>query len=197
MSRLQGRAPGQVSDLGSGLAFLFGHAEVPVEQQVLALGVPHDPLAVAAELRIVGRQQLEAGEHAGPELLDERAVPEVRVDLPMGRHRAEVHHADVPTRRFVRGFLGDRHRAGDRTRQSVVDPNVARTICCSPSRSIVISIRSPGWWLRTAERTSSELLTESPSISMITSPSWRPAPSAAESGWIVSTKAPWSTVTPN
>ena len=48
-------------------------AEVPVEQEVLALGVADDPLAVAAELRVVGRQQHQAGHDPGPEVVDQLA----------------------------------------------------------------------------------------------------------------------------
>ena len=45
-------------------------AEVPVEDQVLALGVAGDPLAVAAELRVVRRQELQAGHRPLAELVD-------------------------------------------------------------------------------------------------------------------------------
>ena len=61
----------------------------------LALGVADDALAVAAELRVVARQQHEAGEHAGAELVEDGAVAPVAVDLPVRRHRTEVHDAGV------------------------------------------------------------------------------------------------------
>ena len=51
----------------SRLRSVLGQAEVPVEQDVLALGVADDALAVAAELRVVRRQELEAGLHPVPE----------------------------------------------------------------------------------------------------------------------------------
>ena len=78
---------------------------------MLALGVTNHTLAIATELRIVGRQQLEAGEHPGPELVDQRPVAEIGVDLPVRRDRTEVHDADVATRRLVdiRFFRSDRH----------------------------------------------------------------------------------------
>src|SRR5580765_2508745 len=41
----------------SGGGFLFGQPEIPVEDQVLALRVTGDALAVAPELRIVRRQE--------------------------------------------------------------------------------------------------------------------------------------------
>ena len=86
------------------LVVVFGDAEVPLEQQVLALGVAGHPLPVAAELRVVRRQQHEPGLGPLAELLDDVAVAEVRLDLPVRRDRAEVHHADVAPRRFGRGF---------------------------------------------------------------------------------------------
>ena len=46
---------------------VLGQAEIPVEQEVLPLGVADDPLAVAAELRVVRRHELQAGLHADPE----------------------------------------------------------------------------------------------------------------------------------
>ena len=55
--------------VGAGSLLVFGVAEVPLEQEVLPLGVADDPLAVAAELGSCGRQELEAGQRPGPELL--------------------------------------------------------------------------------------------------------------------------------
>ena len=46
-------------------------AEVPVEDQVLALGVARDALAVAPELRVVRREQLEPGQRPLAELVDD------------------------------------------------------------------------------------------------------------------------------
>ena len=82
---------------------LFVVAEVPLEDEVLALGVARDPLAVAAELRVVRREQLEPGDGPLAELVDHATVAEDAVDLPVGRDRAEVHDlardpAAVPAR---------------------------------------------------------------------------------------------------
>ena len=62
---------------------VFVVAEVPLEDEVLALGVARDPLAVAAELRVVGRQQLQPGDRALAELVDHATVTEDAVDLPV------------------------------------------------------------------------------------------------------------------
>ncbi len=78
---------------------LLGEAEVPLEGQVLPLGVAHDPLPVAPELGVVGRQQHQPGQGPVPERLDRRGVPEVGLDLPVGGHRAEVDDPDVADRR--------------------------------------------------------------------------------------------------
>ena len=102
------------------MLLVLGEAEVPVEQDVLALGVADDALPVAPELGIVAGQQHEAGQHPGPELLDHLAVAEVAVDLPVRRHRAQVDHAGVPDGRLG-GWVGDGHadlrsvRPGDAT----------------------------------------------------------------------------------
>ena len=78
---------------------VFVVAEVPLEDEVLALGVARDPLAVAAELRVVRREQLEPGDRPLPELVDHATVTEDAVDLPVGRDRAEVDDLDVTLRR--------------------------------------------------------------------------------------------------
>ena len=44
------------------------------------------------------RQEHETGHHARPELLDDRSVPEVGLDLPVGGDRPEVDDPDVPAR---------------------------------------------------------------------------------------------------
>ena len=67
-------------------------------RDALALGVADDALAVAAELRVVAGQQHQSGQHPGAELLEHRAVAPVAVDLPVRRHRAEVHDASVGSR---------------------------------------------------------------------------------------------------
>ena len=46
---------------GALVHLLVGDAEVPFEDERLALGVAHDALPVAAELGVVGREQEEPG----------------------------------------------------------------------------------------------------------------------------------------
>ena len=96
-----------------GLVVLLGEPEVPVEQDVLPLGVADHPLAVATELRIVGREEHQAGEDPAPELVDDLAVAEVGVDLPVGRHRAQVDDPGVGAGRFG-GRGGDIRHGGPR-----------------------------------------------------------------------------------
>jgi hypothetical protein len=81
--------------------FLVGQTKVPIEEQSLALGVADNALTVAPELRIVRGEQLETGQDPGSELLDERAVAEVRMDLPVGGNGPEIHDAHVPAWGFV------------------------------------------------------------------------------------------------
>jgi hypothetical protein len=87
------------------LGFL-GDAEIPVEDQVLALGVADDALAVAPELRVVRREQQQPGEDPLAELLDDVALAELRLHVPVGRDRAEVHDTHVAAWRLRFGFLG-------------------------------------------------------------------------------------------
>ena len=90
----------------AGRLLAFVVAEVPFEDEVLALGIAGDPLAVAAELRVVRREQLQAGLRPLRELLDRLGVAEHAVNLPVGRDRTEVDDADVPLRRDVLELLG-------------------------------------------------------------------------------------------
>src|SRR5947209_16434926 len=48
---------------------VVGQAEVPIEDEALALRVSHHALPVAAELRIMWRQQLEATQDPGSEFV--------------------------------------------------------------------------------------------------------------------------------
>jgi hypothetical protein len=82
-----------------GPSFLLG-AEVPVEDQGLSLRVTGDPFAVATELGIVGRQELEPGQGSLPELVEDAPITEDALHLPVRGERAEVHDADVPLRRL-------------------------------------------------------------------------------------------------
>ena len=81
-------------------------AEVPVEDEVLALGVAHDPLAVAPELRVVGREQLQAGQRPLAEVVDELTLAEHPVDLPVRGDRAQVDHPDVSDRGELLDLFG-------------------------------------------------------------------------------------------
>jgi hypothetical protein len=79
--------------------FLFG-AEVPIEDQSFTLRVAGDPLPVAAELRVVRWEQLETGQRPLPELVDDGAVAEDALDLPVGGQRTEVDDPHVPLGRL-------------------------------------------------------------------------------------------------
>ena len=82
-----------------GASFLLG-AEVPVEDEGLTLRVARHPFPVATELRVVGREQLEAGQSPLAELVDDRAVAEDSLHLPMGGQRTEVDDPHVPLGRL-------------------------------------------------------------------------------------------------
>src|SRR5580765_4408413 len=84
---------------------------------MLALRVAYDALPVSTELRIMRREQLEPCHHACAELVDDRTVPEIRVHLPVRRHRPEIHDADVASRWLVDlGFCtGHGHEAWNHT----------------------------------------------------------------------------------
>ena len=101
---------GRRGALAASASALFVVAEVPLEDQVLALGVARDALAVAAELRVVRRQELEPGERPLAELVDHAAVAEDAVHFPVRRDRAEVHDLDVSLRRDLLFDLFGRHR---------------------------------------------------------------------------------------
>jgi len=77
--------------------------EFPLDGDALALGIAGDPLAVATELRVVTGEKNQAGQNAGPELVEEGAVSVVPVDLPMRRDGSQIHDASVGTGRFVCG----------------------------------------------------------------------------------------------
>ena len=56
-----------------------------------------------------GGQQQQAGEHPGPELVDQAADLGLTLHVPVRGHRAEVDHADVAPGRLVGLGLGHRH----------------------------------------------------------------------------------------
>ena len=84
------------SDGGS---FVLG-AEVPVEEQSFTLRVTRHTLAIPPELRIVGREELEAGQGPLPELVDDSPVAEDTLDLPVGGQGTEVDDPHVPLGRL-------------------------------------------------------------------------------------------------
>ena len=96
-----------------GLFLFFWDAEVPFQQNVLPLGVADDPLAIATELRVVGREKHQPGERTFAERLDDGALAELRFHLPMGRDRSEVDDAHMRPWRF-RSRVVLRHRHGHR-----------------------------------------------------------------------------------
>src|SRR5688572_23634950 len=78
---------------------VFVVAEIPLEDEVLALGVAGDALAVATELRVVRREQLQPGDRTLTELVDRAAVAEDAVHVPVRRDGAEVDDLHVTLRR--------------------------------------------------------------------------------------------------
>ena len=63
---------------------------------MLALGVARDPLPVAPELRVVGREELQSRDRTLAELVDHATVAEDAVHLPVGRDRPQLHDFHVP-----------------------------------------------------------------------------------------------------
>jgi len=80
-----------------GASFLF-RAEVPIEDESLTLRVAGHPFTVAAELRVVGREELKAGQGPLAELVDDRPVAEDALHLPVGSERTEIHDPHMPLR---------------------------------------------------------------------------------------------------
>ena len=81
-----------------GHLLVLGLAQVPIDQEVLPLGVAVDPLPVAPELRVVRGQQEQPGQGPLAEVLDHRTLTEVRVHPPVRHDGAQVHDADVAAR---------------------------------------------------------------------------------------------------
>jgi hypothetical protein len=80
------------------LFFVVGIPKVPLDGNTLTLGVTHYALAVTAKLRVVTREQHEPGQHAGTELVENRTIAVVEIDLPMGGHGAEIDNTGVGSR---------------------------------------------------------------------------------------------------
>src|SRR6185295_11971286 len=93
----------------------FWDTEVPFQRDSLALGVAHNALAVAPELRIIAGQQHQTSHYSGTKFLEHRAIAVVAVQLPMWRHRAKIHDAHASSWWLVddvgHGFL--LRRSGD------------------------------------------------------------------------------------
>src|SRR6478735_10066064 len=186
---------------------VLGQAEVPVEEDVLALGVAHHALAVPTELGVVGRHELETGLDAVAEPVDHGPVAEVALDLPVRRHGAEVDHSDVALRRLRWGFGLDLRHVGNPTwaplghrqppgpRQPPRRPRVTVIVRRVPLRSTTMRTLSPGSWLRIAAPRSSLPVIGVPSTDTMTSPTFTPALPAARSGSTSCTNAPSSAVT--
>src|SRR5262249_44015116 len=119
-----------------------------LEDEVLPLGVASHALAVAPELRVVDREQLEPGHRPLPELVDRVLITEDPVDLPMRRDRPGVHdlhvtawrylffelfglhrHARDSNRVFVRPFRTGRTRY--RTSSSIAGGELPAALSCS------------------------------------------------------------------
>jgi hypothetical protein len=81
---------------------LIGKTEIPLQDQVLALRIADDPLAVTPELRVVRWQQKQPCKNPLAELLYHGPVAELGVDAPVGRYRPEVHDSDVTPRGALR-----------------------------------------------------------------------------------------------
>jgi hypothetical protein len=82
-----------------GASLLF-RTEVPIEDEGLTLRVARHPFAVATELRIVRREELKAGQGSLAELVDDRAVAEDSLHLPVGGEGTEVDDPHVPLGRL-------------------------------------------------------------------------------------------------
>jgi hypothetical protein len=88
------------SDLDGGYEvafFVVRHTEVPLEEHVFARRVAHNTFAVPAELWVVRRQKQQARQDPLAKFLDQVAVPEVRVDSPVGGDWAQVDDPYVTT----------------------------------------------------------------------------------------------------
>jgi hypothetical protein len=73
-------------------------AEVPFELKILSLSVADYSLAVAPELGIVRRQQLQTGVSPSTKVVNHSLLAEDALNVPMRRYRAEVNNPN-PGRR--------------------------------------------------------------------------------------------------
>ena len=81
-------------------ASLLLGAKVPIEDQSFTLRIASDSFPIPAELRIVRREQLQAGQRTLAELVDDRPVAEHTLHLPVGSQGTEVDDPHVPLRRL-------------------------------------------------------------------------------------------------
>ena len=84
-------------------AELNADAEVPIEQQRFSIRIVDDPVVIAAELRIVARDELQTRQRPLSKFFDQVAIAEFAVNFPMGCDRAEINHPNVPPRVGGRG----------------------------------------------------------------------------------------------
>ena len=123
---------------------LLGKPEVPLDQDVLPLGVTDDPLPVAPVLGVVRGQQHQPGVRPPAELLDEGRVAEVRAHFPVGCHRAEVDDPHVAHRRLRLGILLAEGRiVGDRGHGSGSSWDGSSPILLPCRRPTVAAVRVP------------------------------------------------------
>ena len=115
------RATGGFRLRSGGNRLLVGNAQIPVQLEAFALSVTGHALAVTPELGVMGREQGEPRQGPVPERVDHGSLAVGRLHLPMGRHRPEIHHADVTYRRehLLLEFLNFvRHQASLPQRQA-------------------------------------------------------------------------------
>src|SRR5439155_23876481 len=112
-----------------GHLLLLGDTEIPFEDERLPFGVTGHPLAVAAELGAVGREQEEPGQRPLAELLDHGAFAKLGLHLPVRGHRTEVDDPDVPLRGpwSLELFGGLRHETSSPNRVAFGDAQFRAT----------------------------------------------------------------------
>jgi len=85
-------------DHGGFLALGLFVAEIPGDQDILALGITVDALAVASELGIMWWEQHQAGMHPVTEGLDQSGIAERGPDFPVRGGRTQVDDLQVTNR---------------------------------------------------------------------------------------------------
>jgi hypothetical protein len=85
----------RASDELAARLIVFFVPEVPLNEQILTFGVAVDALAIATELRVVGRQEAKASVHPVHKRLNLLFVAKDHPALPMRRHGTEIDDLDV------------------------------------------------------------------------------------------------------